>query len=78
MQVIRMRMQLPVEVECPECGTRNGIDLFHIEDGDTVKCRGCGRSILLKIEGNGIESVKKSMRNLEKTMRDMRNIKLEF
>ena len=43
-------MELPAEIECPTCKTKNEVNLVDLAEGHSITCSGCQRTLLVKGE----------------------------
>lgn len=59
-----------IDFPCPACGRKNTVTLAQVSRQATVTCSGCRESIKLK-DSNG--SANKSIRDINKAMRDFEN-----
>lgn len=71
-------MELPAEIECPHCGTKNDVNLLSLTDSNAIKCSRCERILLegvetIRVEAEDVKTL------LERTQSNiLRNIVLTF
>ena len=73
-----MRIEdLKIDVSCPECKREFQVNLRQVQDGAQVTCPGCKRPIRLKNVGDDLTKLDKSMKDLERSLKDL-NIDIDF
>ena len=48
-------MELPAEIKCPHCGTRNEVNLLNLAGAHSLTCSGCNRLLLEDTESITVE-----------------------
>lgn len=71
-----------IEIECPKCNFYNPVYLKQIRLRDVIICRGCKANIQLEDYMNEMrkeeQRIRKSFRDLERSINKLNNIKIEL
>ena len=67
--------QQKIDLNCPECGSKNEVTLKQVENQEIIKCSGCKKDITLTDEDG---SVKRAVADINKAAKSLENTIKKF